>query len=365
MRGRPVALAVAGMAALWWPAPGARAQPAADARGLATGRIESHEITSRSLHGNLLGDDPTKRVLVYLPPRYDASAGAKRYPVLYLLHGIFDEPEVWTEHFGVPGILDRLIAEGVIPPLIVAMPQGGNRLGGGFYRNSPVSGRWADFIAEELVAFLDSTYSTRAEREARAVAGHSMGGYGALHLAMTRPDVFGIAYAMSPCCLAAEEDLGQANEAWVDAAELERPEEVDRAIEARDFYLVASLGVLTAFLPDPSNPPFHVRFPFRRERGETVPVEPVYTEFLDAFPIRRIDEHREALLSLEGLGLDYGIGEQFAHIPEASRAFSRRLAELRIPHILEVYDGDHRERVSERLREVVLPWVARRLPTAR
>jgi hypothetical protein len=56
--------------------------------------------------------------------------------------------------------------------------------------------------------------------------------------------------------------------------------------------------------------------------------------------------------------MDYGVDDQYAHIPTATRQFSLRLSELRIPHRLEVYDGDHREHVAERLESIVLPFIA-------
>ncbi len=329
------------------------------------GRLEIREIPARSLEGNRVGDGGPKQVGVYLPPGYDAAAAAgTRYPVVYLLHGIFDHPSVWSRHYELPAMLDDLIGDGRVPPLIVVMPDGGNRIGGGFYRNSPVSGNWADLIAEELVTFVDTGYRTLPERDSRAVTGHSMGGYGALHLVMQRPDVFGTAWAMSPCCLAAEEDLGQGNPAWLAARELDGPAALDEAIEQRDFYVVAAVGLLSAFLPDPAAPPLFIEHPFRSERGETLPDEPAYTRFVLSFPVHHVRARREALLSLRGLGLDYGTGEQFPHIPEGGRLFSQRLSELRIPHTFEVYDGDHRKRIGERLREVVFPWIGRHLAAA-
>jgi S-formylglutathione hydrolase FrmB len=62
-----------------------------------------------------------------------------------------------------------------------------------------------------------------------------------------------------------------------------------------------------------------------------------------------------------GLGLEYGIDDQFAHIPTATTAFAQELAAARIPHRLEVFDGDHRNRFRERMATRVLPWVAEHL----
>ncbi len=323
-------------------------------------QVLERKIEAPSLDANLLGDEATKRVLIYLPPGYEEQFN-HRYPVLYVLHGIFDEPDVWIGHFGIPAILDRLIEQDGIPPLIAVLPQGGNQLGGGFYRNSPVSGNWGDFIASDLTAYVDSNFRTDARRERRAVIGHSMGGYGAIHLGMTRPEVFSAAYAMSPCCLTPVEDLGQGNPVWRRLEGTERWDQVQAAVQARDFYLVAALGILTAFLPNTERPPFFIDIPFGVQRGETVIREEIYGRWEGQFPLLQLDQARDALLSLNGLAMDYGIGDQFAHIPVGTRLFSERLAELRIPHTLEVYRGDHRQEIARRLEKVILPWVARLL----
>jgi enterochelin esterase-like enzyme len=79
------------------------------------GRVVEIALPAPSLEGNLLGTPTTQRALVYLPRGYDEDEG-RRYPAVYLLHGIFDEPEVWVRHFRVPEILDRLAAAGRIEP---------------------------------------------------------------------------------------------------------------------------------------------------------------------------------------------------------------------------------------------------------
>jgi S-formylglutathione hydrolase FrmB len=241
------------------------------------------------------------------------------------------------------------------------MPTGGNRLGGGFYRNSPVAGHWADFVTRDLVGTIDGSFRTLAAPESRVVTGHSMGGYGAIHLAMEHPGTFSAAYAMSPCCLAPVEDLGFGNTSWQETATFDEVADLDRAIEERRFWAVAAQAIAAAFLPDRDAAPLFVDLPFRIERGETVLEPEEYADYLEAFPVARVDERRGNLLALRGLALDTGILDQFLHIPAGVRMFSEELSEWRIPHRMELYDGDHRGEVGRRLEEVVFPWIAARL----
>ena len=323
-------------------------------------RVVEVEVPAPALEGNLLGTPSVQGAAIYLPPSYEFET-ERRYPVIYLLHGIFDRYQVWLETFSVPAILDRLIAANEIPELIVVMPNGFNHLGGGFYRNSPASGNWADFVSDDLVGFVDGSFRTLARTESRAIAGHSMGGYGALHLGMTRPDVFSVVWALSPCCLAAVDDFGFGNDAWKRARRFQSLEDMQGALESGEFYPVVAIGVLTAFSPDPDSPPFFVDFPYEIVRGEIVLDDADYDRYLDALPVRAVTGAREALRGLRGLGLGVGLGDQFLHISSGTLELSRRLGEERIPHRLDLYAGDHRQLVSRRLEEVVFLWIAERL----
>jgi S-formylglutathione hydrolase FrmB len=152
----------------------------------------------------------SKRYIVYLPPSY-ARATGQRYPVAYYLHGGSGDETNWTTRGNVQHILDSLIAAG-LPELIVVMPDGDdsyyttwNFLGDypGCLRQPPPRRtgetveqycvpwpHYDDYIARDLVAHVDSTYRTIPARRARAIAGLSMGGYGAVTLGINYPDVF-------------------------------------------------------------------------------------------------------------------------------------------------------------------------------
>jgi S-formylglutathione hydrolase FrmB len=188
-----------------------------------------------------------------------------------------------------------------------------------------------------------------------------MGGYGALHLAISRPGVFSVVWAMSPCCLAATDDFGFGNDSWKRAASVETPEDVENFLNNRDFWAIAALGIVSAFSPEAGDPPVYGGFPFDIVRGEVVLDEPAYDRFLDSLPSRQVHAARESLRNLRGLGLGVGLGDQFLHIPPGTIEFSQRLGSERIPHLLDVYDGDHRQKVGDRLETLILPWVGARL----
>lgn len=157
-------------------------------------------VHGAALEHNHVVDSPDREVAIYLPPNYDNTA--QRYPVLYLLHGYTADDRSWMDpdYVGLPGMMDRLIKRHAIAPMIVVMPNSFNRFAGSFYTNSELSGGWEDFIASDLIRYVDAHYRTLATVDSRGIAGHSMGGYGALRIGMQHPEVFSVAYGLSPCC---------------------------------------------------------------------------------------------------------------------------------------------------------------------
>ena len=162
--------------------------------------MEHIKVHGKSLEGNLLGDSPDRDVFVYLPPSYQTSRN-RRYPVVYLLHGYGLNAERYVAAFGIPDKADKDVAAGTAKEMILVNPDAFNKYNGSMYSSSPTNGDWETFITQELVAYIDSHYRTLATRESRGLAGHSMGGYGTLRLAMKYPEVYSSIYAMSSCCL--------------------------------------------------------------------------------------------------------------------------------------------------------------------
>ena len=131
---------------------------------------------------------------LYLPDGHGSSA--QRYPVLFLLHGLGGGEADWVTVGGLGPTLDRLIAERAVPPMLVVAPG----FGDSWYVDNPDpggSGAVETAFLDDLVPWVDRAWRTGDKRESRAVAGLSMGGWGAMRFAMLRPDLFAAAASLS------------------------------------------------------------------------------------------------------------------------------------------------------------------------
>jgi S-formylglutathione hydrolase FrmB len=136
---------------------------------------------SKTFESKSLGAPVT--YVAYLPADYETSRLS--YPVIYALHGMFENAAFW-ERRGLAPQYDEFVKTGVAPNAIVVTVDGGNNL---FVNSS--KGRYQDLVTRDLVEHIDKTYRTIARRDGRALLGISMGGYGALNIAFSQPGVFG------------------------------------------------------------------------------------------------------------------------------------------------------------------------------
>jgi enterochelin esterase-like enzyme len=166
----------------------ASAEPAA--RIIATVTPISGSLVESHFYSPTLGRDMTYRV--YLPPEYATSGHS--YPVVYMLHGAGGNYTEWSDSF-LPDRADEMIRRGDIQPMIVVMPDGGNRT---YWANLPGGPRWSDYLASDVVREIDTQYRTLPTPSSRAIGGLSMGGLGALNIALHHPDVFGVVGGHSP-----------------------------------------------------------------------------------------------------------------------------------------------------------------------
>ena len=333
-----------------------------------SGRVVSEVVHGKSLEVTVTKENPDRNVAVYLPPSYDTS-GSRRYPVLYFLHGIGDTEKVWLRSWkpgntgfdSIPALVDSGIKENRFGEFIVVMPDGKTNWFGSFYVNSSATGNWDDFFSKELVSYIDGKYRTIADAGHRAVAGHSMGGYGAITLGMKHPDVFGTVYGMNPAVIDWGGDLGIEQPGFRIALEAGS---YDDLLKTQDVYVMGSVTVCQAFSPNPSNPPFFCDMPFRIEDGRLEPSEPAFSKWAEHSPIRMVPKYRENLRKLEGVKFDSGYEDEFRFIPVNSRELSKALTNNGIDHVLEEYNGDHRNRLwgrHGRILNDVIPFVWERI----
>lgn len=338
------------------------------------------KIQAPSLKGNLLGDPTEQPIYVYLPPGYEGST--KRYPTLYLLHGFTSNSSVWIngqyQGMKLQTLMDDSIKNGKVREMIVVSANGSNAYKGSFYTNSAVTGNWEDVIVRDLVNYVDSNYRTIPRAESRGIAGHSMGGYGSVMLGMKHPELFSAVYALSPCCLAMEADMGEANSAWPGVLQLTSKDQLSGSPRGFvQFYHSAMVALSAAFSPNPNRPPFFVDFPFEAKSGVCNPPaegklltktpcvqknEVVYAKWRSSFPVYVAEANKENLKKLRGIFLDYGEKEEFEHIRMGVRLLSTTFSELNIPHHFEVYaDGNHGSLIRQRMETRVLPFFNEKL----
>ena len=303
-------------------------------------RINWVEVHSPAIDGNLEGNKAERKVLVVTPPGYDENPG-KRYPVVYYLHGYWAPVEAQQAGFKLHEAVQAAAEAG--NELIMVMPDGFSKLRGGFYSSSPTVGDYESFVADDLVAWVDGNYRTIATRASRGLAGHSMGGYGTARIAMKRPEVFSSIYMMSACCL----DPMQMTAEQARAIEAMTPEQV----AAAQFGELAAVSTLATWSPDPSDDGFLKVYTGLRPDGT---IDPLVNQRLAAnSPVVMLPQYLPALNGLEAFAMDIGDKD---FLLEGNRLFRAELDRFGVKYDFELYEGDHGNRIAERIRTEVLPF---------
>ena len=315
------------------------------------GTVQRIKVHGKALEGNLAGDTPDRDVSVYLPASYPTAPG-RRYPVIYMLHGYTDSDEQWMgfkKHWiNLAEVIDRAMVKGDLREMIVVMPNAYTRYQGSMYSNSATTGNWEDYVARELVAYIDGHYRTVAEAEGRGLAGHSMGGYGAARIGMRHPDVFSSVYLLSPCCMVPSAQPGRGMPA---AEAIQSQEQFEKA----DFGTKAAIASAAAWSPNPKNPPLFFDLPYKG--GEYQPL--VAAKWAANAPLSMIDQYIANIRRLEALGMD--AGAQDRAIAATVRTLDRVLTDYGIAHQFEIYEGDHLNHVADRIETKMLPFFTKNL----
>jgi len=314
------------------------------------GRVVVTYLDSKLLRGNPGGENPRRRVSVYLPAGYDTSP-QKRYPVVYYLHGFTWNDSLIFNRDGMKTLLDAAIGAKQIRPFIMVVPNEQTRFGGSWYANSDTNGPWADFTARELVRFVDKNFRTLARPGSRGLAGHSMGGGGTLRLALQYPGIWAAAYALSPALVGPHPSylpgpgLPVALRATT-STQLNHP-------------ALSTVAVSRAYSPNPKNLPFGADLPGSLGADSLAWRDATLARWVAATPTYLLPTHTASLRQLRGLAFDWGAQDEVRHIPPTCRVFDQWLSAFTIPHTAEEYEGTHGSGImghTGRVYQHVLPF---------
>jgi S-formylglutathione hydrolase FrmB len=321
-------------------------------QSFAQGQLVVRRFTAPSLEGNRAGEPAERRVSIYLPPGYSHSGHA--YPVLYYLHGYSFSDSSTVAWLDLVHLMDTAIAAGLVRPMIVVIPDNYTRYGGSWYTNSSFTGHWADYVAKDVVNYVDRHFRTLSNRDSRCVAGVSMGGNGALRMGMLFPETFGSVYASSAAILDWSEGINPAIPAFREIARAQTEKDIDEGSRA---WIMAD--VARTWSPDASRPPFYADMPATYMGDSLVTDTAVVRKWEANLPFHMIDDHVAALKSLRALKMDWGRNDENQFNPATNLAFSQKLEHLGVRHFAEAYLGGHADRIpgtAGRFYTEVLPF---------
>lgn len=298
---------------------------------------------------NDFGEKTTREVAVYLPPGYEDND--KRYPVIYFLHGFMGDHTMMNF---MSELLDFAIETRRIRPFIMVIPNEKTSYDGSFYSNSGVFGNWEDFTTFDLVEYMDTHYRTIADKDSRGITGHSMGGYGAIKIAMHHPEIFSSVYMINPGALTIVREYGPKSNTYKALSEIDNMEDL-----MKSYFPKVIVAFARSWSPNPNKPPFYCDIPFTYDDEGNLEV---HSEVLDKWyanmPMHMLDGNLENLQKLTAIKMDWGrhSGERFTL---QCMMFSQRLENLGIEHFAEEYIGDHGTEVYQkngRITQSVLPF---------
>jgi enterochelin esterase-like enzyme len=308
--------------------------------------LESIKVHGSTLEGNLEGNSVDRDVLVFLPPSYRKDR-KRRYPVLYALHGYSIGAQQWSGEIHVPQTIEGAFATGT-REMIVVLPDSKTVHNGSMYSSSVTTGDFENFIARDLVTYIDSHYRTLPRRESRGLVGHSMGGYGATRIGMKHADVFGALYIMSPCCLSVRSPPPE--EVLKALAEVKTPADSAKL----PFFARATLASAAAWSPNPQKPPLFLDLP--TANGEPQPE--VLAKWAANSPLAFIDQYIGGLRRYSGIAID--VGDQDGLRTDTAK-LQATLQRYGIASTFEEYKGTHTSAVAVRFQNFVMPFFSKQL----
>ncbi|HEU4480893.1 MAG TPA: alpha/beta hydrolase-fold protein [Actinomycetota bacterium] len=312
------------------------------------GTFEQLTVESGYLAGNPLGDPSRRPLYVYLPPGY--SEEADPLPSVYFIQGMTGQLDMWLGRSAFePTMIERvdaLFAGGDVPPVVVVFVDAWTSYGGSQFINSISTGRYMDYLCDEVVPFVDSRYQTSPDRERRAITGKSSGGYGAMVVPMLRPDLFGALAThagdalFEVCYQTAFPKVARTLRERFDGS-YDVFWRAVRSAERFDFGLYGepldSYAMAACYSPDESQPGKAV-LPFEIDTGRLLP--DVWDRWLAWDPVRMAPKHLDALRSMKRIYIDAGKKDDF-YLDLGAIAFAKELDKAGVPHSLELFEGTH------------------------
>jgi len=293
-----------------------------------------------------------------------AKSPARRYAVVYFLHGYGVGVEAYVKMLNLPTLADSAIAAGT-KEMILVMPDAFTVYNGSMYSNSPTTGNWEGYISHDLVEYIDSHYRTAADRNSRGLSGHSMGGYGAIRVGMKNSEVFSVLYPMSSCCLMnnpaplfpgpkTASSPGQTPPPPAPTQNNTAPPPAAKEARGGGGFANVPFAQAAAWAPNPSNPPQFFDMPTKD--GEVQPV--IAAKYAANSPLVMVDQYVPSLKKYNAITMDVGDKDT---LKAMNVDLDQELTRLGVAHGFELYEGDHGNRVAERFQSKLLPFFSQQL----
>ena len=281
-------------------------------------RLHELELDAPALRGNPLGDPSLRPLYVLLPPGRGDGEGL---PAVYFLHGFTGSARGWLNVSAFsPSVPERIEAQwaaGALPPFAAVFVDGFTGVGGTQWINAAAVGRYQDYLADDVTAFVEARLGCLARPEARAVVGKSSGGYGALCLGRDRPEVFahlachagdaGFEWCYGPDLPRAAAGLVGSRDAaaWLEGMKARARQ---TKLAGADHPVLNVLGMAAAYSPDPSAP-LGAALPFALPDGRLRPE--VWARWLEHDPVRFVPQALPAYRRLASIFVDCGTRDEF------------------------------------------------------
>jgi enterochelin esterase-like enzyme len=308
------------------------------------GSVVTHQFESKVLKSNPLKDPYIRDITVYLPPNYSKS-NSKGYVTAFGVVGFTGTGAMMFDHDPLVEPLhkrmDRLIRTNKCGPMIIVMVDCFTRVGGNQYINSSATGRYEDYIIDEIVPFIEEEYNVAS----KAVWGKSSGGYGSIVLGMRHPDVFSAladhsgdsafeyVYIMDfPKALEAFKEAGGPKK-WLDRF-WEHPEER----KGKYHEALNTIGMAAHYSPNPRSKELGMDFPFDLKTGEFR--DDIWKKWLELDPVRMVQKYKDNLKKLKFIYIDCGTRDQF-NLIWGARILHSKLNKIGIKHHYEEFDDTH------------------------